>query len=351
MLTLTKRPKSPYWYARGTVNGIRVERSTGETSKPEARKKLADILQELQQESQRVGKPSDWRDVPFADAMLAYIDNGRDSRFLAKLLEHFQEMRLGDIDNAAMSRAANSVYSGRAPATVRRQLYVPVNAIINFIKDDKLRAPKGGGARTMFVMPALADRIIQAATTQPSPWLPALITFLFGQGSRAGETFAIDGRDDIDLSGKWAMLRDPKNGHERRVTLQPRVVAALSQLPNIGETGPLFRRFDGKEFAEKKGRGGQIRTAFARAVKSAGGDPETITPHVCRHSWATWFYAQTKDTLRLKEEGGWLSNEYQRYVKLGTADIGSEAFDKGWNFVLPGENWGNLRPALAITKA
>lgn len=59
----------------------------------------------------------------------------------------------------------------------RRQLYVPVNAIINFMKDDKLRAPKGGGARTMFVMPMLAEKIIHAATMQPSPWLPALITF------------------------------------------------------------------------------------------------------------------------------------------------------------------------------
>ena len=349
MLTLTKRPKSPYWYARGTVNGVRFERSTGETSKPEARKKLAEILQEVQ--AQANPAPADWRDISFAKALTAYIDNGRDGRFLDRLLEHFQETRLGSIDNAAMSRAANAMYSGRAPATVRRQLYVPVNAIINFMKDDKLRAPKGGGARTMFVMPMLAEKIIHAATMQPSPWLPALITFFFGQGSRAGETFAIDARDDIDLSGRWAMLRDPKNGHERRVTLQPRVVAALSQLPNIGEPGPLFRRFDGKAFAEKVGRGGQVRTAFARAVEKAGGDATMITPHVCRHSWATWFYSQTKDTLRLKEEGGWLSNEYQRYVKLGTPEIGAEAFAKGWNFVLPGENWGSARPALAITNS
>lgn len=347
MLTLTRRPKSPFWYARGTVNGVRVERSTGETSKPKAREKLSEILKEV--EAQATPEAKDWRDITFAAAMIAYVDNGRDDRFLDKLLEHFQETRLGAIDNAAMARASNSLYPGRAPATVRRQLYVPVNAIINFVKDEKLRAPKGGGARTMFVMPGLADKIIQASTTQTSPWLPALITFLFGQGSRAGETFAIDGRDDIDLDGKWVMLRDPKNGHERRVTLQPRVIAALSQLPNIGEPGPLFRRFDGKEFAEKKGRGGQVRTAFARAVSLAGGDATIITPHICRHSWATWFYSQTKDTLRLKEEGGWLSNEYQRYVKIGTADIGTEAFAKGWNFVAPGEKWGNGRSLVAIS--
>ncbi len=347
MLILTKRPKSPYWIARGTFNGIRIERSTGATTKPEARRKLAEIIQELQSSPARAG----WQDMSFAKAMTAYIDSGKDTRFLDRLLEHFQETRLGDIDNVAMTRAANAIYPGRAPATIRRHLYVPVSAIINFVKDDKLRAPKGGGTRTMFVMPALADAIIQAATTQPSPWLPALITFLFGQGTRAGETFAIDGRDDVSLQGRWAMLRDPKNGHERRVTLQPRVVAALSVLPNIGEPGPLFRRFDGKSFTEKVGRGGQVRTAFARAVENGGGDPKVITPHVCRHSWATWFYAQTKDTLRLKEEGGWLSNEHERYVKLGTPEIGAEAFAKGWDFTSVGENWGKFIPLVAKTSA
>ena len=347
MLTLTRRPKSPYWYARGTVNGVRVERSTGETSKPKAREKLADILKEVEAEAQPTAL--DWRDVGFADAMISYLDNGRDPRFLDKLLEHFQGTRLGAIDNAAMARASNALYPGRAAATVRRQLYVPVNAIINFMKDDKLRAPKGGGARTMFVMPALADKIIQAATSQPSPWLPALITFWFGQGARAGETFAIDARDDVDLDGRWVMLRDTKNGIERRVTLQPRVVAALSMLPNLGQPGPLFRRFDGKPFAEKKRRGGQVRTAFALAVENGGGDPEVITPHVCRHSWATWFYSQTRDPLRLKEEGGWQSHEYQRYVKLGTPEIGAEAAAKGWNFAVAGENWGNVRSVVAIS--
>ncbi len=345
MLELVKRPKSPYWIARGTINCVRFERSTGETSKPEARKKLAAIIKD----AQAAPHPTGWRDMSFARAMTAYLDNGRDSRFLDRLLEHFQETCLGDIDNAAMARAANAIYPGRAPATIRRQLYVPVTAIVNFLKDDRLKAPKGGGARTMFVMPDMADKIIRAATIQPSPWLPALVTFLFGQGARTGETFAIDARDDIDLAGRWAMLRDPKNGHERRVTLQPRVVAALSLLPNLGEPGPLFRRFDGKPFAEKSGRGGQVRTAFANAVKAAGGDPAIITPHVCRHSWATWFYSQTRDPLRLKEEGGWLSHEYQRYVKLGTPEIGAEAFRKGWNFAVAGENWGSAGKSYAIS--
>lgn len=348
MLKLIKRPKSPYWIARGTINGVRLERSTGETSKVEARRCAAEIEQE---ELAKPKRATNWRDMSFAKAMSAYIDSGKDARFLDRIAEHLGDMPVIDIDNATMARAANAIYPCRAPATIRRQLYVPVNAIINFVKDEKLRAPKGGGSRTMFVMPDMADRIIHASTAQPSLWLPALVTFLFGQGSRAGETFGIDGRDDIDLAGRWVILRDTKNGHERRVSLQPRVVAALSLLPNIGEPGPLFKRFDGKKFAEKVGRGGQVRTAFATAVTAAGGDASIITPHICRHSWATWFYSQTRDPLRLKEQGGWRSNEYQRYVKLGTPEVGDEAMKRGWNFEVVGENRGSGRPSVAISAA
>lgn len=344
MLTLTKRPKSPYWYARGTVNGVRFERSTGETSKPEARKKIAEILQEAQK-AQAAPQVSDWRETPFATATKAYLNNGRDSRFLDKIIEHFLDIPLGEIDNAAMSRAADVIYPGRAPATIRRQLYVPVSAIINFMKDEKLRAPKGGGQRTLFMRPEEVEKLIQAALSQPSPYLAPLITFLVGQGARMGETLAMKG-SDVNLDARYAILRDTKNGHERTITLIPRVVAALSLLPTIAEEGPVFRRFDGKEFKERKGRGGQIRNPFAYAVESAGLTSE-VTPHICRHTWATWHYAVNRDPLVLKKEGGWMSNEYQRYVKAAPPGLADAITAHNWDFT--GENRGRVGNYQAIS--
>jgi predicted RNase H-like HicB family nuclease len=61
MLTLTRRPKSPYWIARGTIDGVRIERSTCETSKPEARKKLAEIIKEAPQRAEEVMKVSHYK--------------------------------------------------------------------------------------------------------------------------------------------------------------------------------------------------------------------------------------------------------------------------------------------------
>lgn len=85
-------------------------------------------------------------------------------------------------------------------------------------------------------------------------------------------------------------------------------------------------------FAIWNASGGQIGKQFAKAVKKAGMDEDVITPHVCRHTWATWFYAQTKDVRRLQDEGGWKSGEWQRYTKLGTPSLGNDALRMGWDF-------------------
>ena len=281
-------------------------------------------------------------------AVNAYLDSGKDGRFLPRLIEHFAETRLAEIDNAVMARAANTLYPGRAPATIRRQLYTPVSAVINFAKDDKLRAPKGAGQRTIFLTPQEVERLIRAATMQPSPYLAPLITFLIGQGVRMGEAIALDGRD-VNLSARYAILRDTKNGEERTIALIPRVVAALSRLPSIGRRGPVFRRFDDKPFTPRTGRGGQVRNPFRLAVTSAGLDGAEITPHVCRHTWATWHYAVNRDPLALKLAGGWKSNEWQRYAKAAPIGLADSILAHGWDFA--GENRGNWRPDNAKSTA
>ncbi len=100
-----------------------------------------------------------------------------------------------------------------------------------------------------------------------------------------------------------AVLRDTKNGKERMVNLCPRVVAALSTLPNLGRKGPLFLRYDGRPYEEREA-GATSSLFWTRAVTEMDFDVSIYTPHVARHSWATWFYSQTKDVVRLKAEGG-----------------------------------------------
>jgi integrase len=351
MLAPKRRPKSPFWILRGTVDGKRVEVSRKWSTAAEARRAIPEVLAELSRPDS--ADPVVERPYTVGDAIRLYREINPDARFLDPVERYFDTVPVSDMNNADMRRAANVLYPGRSPATIRRQLYTPVKAALNVAAGDdlcavpKLKSPTEGGKRTHFFVPAAAEAIIAHLAGESNRFLAPLVTFLIGQGCRMGETLTMDGTD-VHLDLKIAILRDTKNDEERRVTLVPRVVAALSNLPTLGRPGALFRRLDGMPFREGQDNGGQIALPFRRAVKAAALDPDHITPHVCRHSWATWFYAQTRDVLRLKDEGGWKSGEWQRYTKLGTPELGSAALKYGWDFGLPGENRGH--PALGIAK-
>lgn len=343
MLKPVKRPKSPFYIARGTINGQRVEKSTNETSLAAARKACERIAAEiLASDPDQISKGR----LTVKQAATQYRAAGKDGRFLKKIEDHFGDTLVSAIDAATARTAAKAVYPDAADATLRRQFYTPLKAIINFCADDdlcapiRLKAPKDGGKRTHFLTPSQAEKIIQALSIERNKFIPALVTGLFGQGMRLGEALCLDG-SDVSLEHKFAILRDTKNGEERTIRLTSRTIAAWSLLPTIGKPGPLFRREDGLGFRVGKNSGGQIAKPFARAVKAAGLDAELYTPHICRHSWATWFYCQTMDVLRLKREGGWKSGEYDRYTKTEIPAIGEEARKLRWEFV--GENRGNDR--------
>lgn len=339
MLIPKRRPKSPYWVLRGTIDGKRVEISRKWTTAADARKAIPGVIAE--HTSDEVGEGG----LTFRQAKKLYLETTPNSRFLEPIDRFFGDCLVTDITNAEMRRAANALYPDAAPATIRRQLYTPMKAILNLAAEEdlcaapRLKAPSGGKKRTVFFLPDQADAVITSMLREPNVYLGALVTFLLGQGSRMGETLTLDGTD-VSLENRLAIFRNTKNDEERRVTLIPRVVAALSILPTIGVPGPVFRRLDGYPFRSGKDNGGQIKKPFARAVKAAGLDPDRYTPHVCRHSWATWFYAQTNDVLRLQSEGGWKSAEWQRYTKLGTPDLGESALRANWNFRSVGENRG-----------
>ena len=340
MLTPKKRPKSPYWILRGTINGKRLEISRKWTTAADARRAIPGVIAE------HSADPVSSDDFTFRQALKIYRAAKPRARFLAPIERFFGDCLVSDINNAEMRRAANALYPEASPATIRRNLYTPVKAILNLAAEEdlcaapRLKSPAGGRKRTNFFTPEQADTLIENLAGENNSYLAPLATFLLGQGCRMSEALTMDGTD-IHLDLKMAILRDTKNGEERQVTLIPRVIAAMSRLPTIGEPGAVFRRMDGMPFRSGKDNGGQIKQPFARAVKAAGLDTARFTPHVCRHSWATWFYAQQLDVLRLQNEGGWKSAEWQRYTKLGTPDLGAAARQRGWNFDLLGENRGN----------
>ncbi len=118
-------------------------------------------------------------------------------------------------------------------------------------------------------------------------------------------------------------------GSARWVKLPERSVELLGDLPIKGR---MFRTPYGKEIKLIEGGGGQMQAAFNKARDLAGlGDD--VTPHVLRHTWATWFYAQTRDFGGLMDQGGWSKADMaNRYRKLTPDDLSVRLLKHGWDF-------------------
>lgn len=96
--------------------------------------------------------------------------------------------------------------------------------------------------------------------------------------------------------------------------------------------GPAFLTPYGHPIVVAKGRGGQMQTSFNRARDAVGLGPD-VTPHVLRHTWATWYYAQTLDFGGLLDLGGWdKADTANRYRKIAPDDLPDRLRAHGWIF-------------------
>jgi integrase len=211
------------------------------------------------------------------------------------------------------------------PGTITREIINPLRAacaMVGVTPDFVIPAENEG--RTVYFMPDEAERVISEASAHLKP----LLIFLGCTGTRLGEALKIRWNDrpaPIDLVGRRALLfSDQTKGKKQRVVeLTPRVVEALTDLRTAQQAkrtemdgaatkrgacpppdpGTVFRTPDGEPYA---GEGGSpIKTAHAAAVRRAGLDPKVFTPHIWRHTWATYHYALHKDPLKLMVDGGW----------------------------------------------
>ncbi len=299
-LRLRKRKGSPHYYLRGTIRGVAVDESTGTDSKPAADairiKREAGILnRSIHGAASQTG---------FLEAAVGYLENGGERRFMIPLLDHFGATRLSDIDQQAIERAAIALYPGRAPATINRQLYTPMSAIIaygagrNMCAPLRLRRPRETMKPVRWMRPDEAEALIEAC----APHLQPLVIFLLGTGARLSEALYLDWRE-VDLGARRVWFPQTKTGKARGVPLNSRVVAALAGIAH--REGEVFRTQAGRPYSARPGGGGQIKTGFTAACRRAG--ITGFTPHGCRHTWATWFYAATRDLRALMELGGWAS--------------------------------------------
>lgn len=342
-ITLTRRPTSPFWWITGTIRGRRIRESAGTGERAVAEeiraRREAEILDEVIH-----GKG---RAFTFADVVLSYLEHAGPhspstrARVL-RLLKHFgKTAQANQIDQRQIDRACAALLRPNPkPATRLREIVTPCRAILahgarrEMCGTPKFEQGKSSPSRTEWLSPVEVDRLIAAA----APHIQPLLTFLAGTGVRMGEAMALEWRD-VDLHTGVVRIRQTKQGTLRTVELCPRVLGALASITGparpkrLGggsyprsEAGAVFRTRAGDAYVPRTG-GGQIKTAWRRALQRAGIDRD-VSPHSLRHTWASWHYAVHHDPLLLRHEGGWSTvSMVERYAHLAPASLARQIQD------------------------
>ena len=126
---------------------------------------------------------------------------------------------------------------------------------------------------------------------EASPHLGALACFMFLTAARISEALSVTWTD-IDFSRRQTLIKQTKVGSERHANLPPELVTALANIQ--GErVGRVF----------KFGRRDCLKTQWEVAIRRAG--IKRLTPHSCRHGFATSLLHAGVDVRTVAELGGW----------------------------------------------
>ncbi|QPZ91569.1 tyrosine-type recombinase/integrase [Thioclava electrotropha] len=341
-----RNPWDPYWVEKAgdwavdfVIDGRRFRRRLGvrtfdmkSRANEEAKRFYSEAWDEMKAPAP-VERPTK---TPFYLAALRYMQQGKEKRFLPRIIEYFgEDTMIEDIDTLTIAAAAAALYPHAKPETVKRQLKTPIKAIINFAQGTG-REKSHDTKRTRWLTPEEVERVLYFACNPHKaglhdPHLRTLqkIAFMLGGGAGPGETFAAQAENWNSATSEW-WLDGTKTTYRARFVLLP--ARSIDLIGDVPERGSAFLAPDGQPYVPRENGGGQMAGAFNK-IREAAGLGKDVVPYTLRHTWATWFYAQTKDFRRLVDLGGWnKSDTANRYCKVAPKDLGNRLLQHGWDF-------------------
>ncbi len=235
-----------------------------------------------------------------AQVFTAYLDAGKSERFLLKLAEHWKDTLITDIFPETIRSAAKKLYPNANEPTWNRQVIKPTQAAINhcaglgwcsrisvarYVENPEVKTPASAEWVRRFAAQATKDGL---------PHLAALCVFMFGTAARISEACRMNWKD-VDLHDATATLYMFKPTPWQRKAHLPRpVVVAIANI--VSNRNPNESVFG---YSER----GSVRQSWNNVVKRAG--LEKLSPHCCRHGFATTMLHQGYDVKTVAELGGW----------------------------------------------
>jgi integrase len=322
-IKLYRRKGGSVWHYRGTLTGHRLRGTTGTSDKETATR----IASEIENKFYKRGLDGPKDALTFPKAVVLYLGAGKSDRFIAKLVQHWRDAKLADMNAGAIRQSAIDIYPGAKNSTRNRQVIVPTQAVINHCAELQLcpyLKVKRFKVDTKIKKPVTPEWIKAFRAHATRPDIGALALFMFATGARISEALAVRWRD-IDFKAKTVLIRQSKLGNERLAHLPMDLLVALSNLP----------RRNTPEFVDKPfafaGHSSALG-AWERTVESAGIDP--LTFHSCRHGFATTLLRRGVDVVTIAKLGGWKSpaHVFQTYGHADDdATLTDRIFDTGFD--------------------
>lgn len=281
------------WHYRGTIKGQRLRGTTGSHEEKDARR----IADEIASKAWTLHLDGPREVLTFSAACELYLDAGKSDQMVALVAGYWKDTLVKDINSAKVRQLAAQVLPDAKGSSRNTLIIIPTSAIIN-------HAAKQGLCDKLYVEKFKSTAEIK----EPATWLwvqafmkacgrkqhlAALCCFLFLTGCRISEALAVRWKD-VDLEAQKVRIDQTKVAAKRTAHLPPELIQALTALPsNRNPEARVFRY---------KHRNSVTLTWLRMCTKA--NIPE-LSPHECRHGFATTLLRRGVDVVTVAKLGGW----------------------------------------------
>lgn len=282
------------WHYRGTVGPVGRRQRLRGSCQTESKDIAARYVAEIEKRYWDGHFDGPGSILTFGHAAQLYRAAGKSDKFLGPIENYLKDTLVKDINSGIVRQMAIELFDG-APSRNRRAI-TPTQAVINHAAESDLCPPirvKRFPVEKREKEPATL-RWVKAFQAHAKPHLGAYALFMFLTGCRPSEALAVREKD-LDLKAATVVIRETKMNHgERKAHLPALLVATLANLEPVAGR-PLFIYRDYRD----------MRWSWHATIAKA--KIPVLTPHCCRHGFATELLRRGVDVVTVAWLGGWAS--------------------------------------------